>query len=73
MDSINLIATFYKQELADANEQKVLFKTQCELYKQEIEQLREQLKQANDEIAKFRNEQAAQNEAVEQVEAEIVK
>ena len=42
-------------------------------YKQEIQQLREQLKQANDEIAKFRNEQAAQNEAVEQVEAEIVK
>ena len=72
MDSINLIATFYKQELADANEQKVLFKTQCELYKQEIEQLKEQLKQANDEIAKFRNEQAAQNEAVEHVDAEIV-
>ena len=73
MDSINLIATFYKQELADANEQKILYKAQCELHKQEIEQLKEQLKQANDEIAKFRNEQAAQNEAVEQVEAEIVK
>ena len=73
MDSINLIATFYKQELADANEQAILYKTQCELYKQEIQQLKEQLKQANDEIAKFRNEQAAQNEAVEQVEAEIVK
>ena len=73
MDSINLIATFYKQELADANEQKILYKTQCKLYKQEIEQLKEQLKRANDEIAKFRNEQAAQNEAVEQVEAEIVK
>ena len=39
MDSINLIATFYKQELADANEQKVLYKTQCELYKQEIEKI----------------------------------
>lgn len=67
MDSLNLIATFYKQELADANEQAILYKAQCELYKQEIEQLKEQLKQANDEIAKFRNEQ------VEQVEAEIVK
>ena len=73
MDSINLIATFYKQELADANEQKILYKTQCELQKQEIQQLKEQLKQANDEIAKFRNEQAAQNEAVEHVDAEIVK
>ena len=63
MDSINLIATFYKQELADANEQKVLYKTQCKICKQEIEQLKEQLKRANDEIAKFRNEQAEQNEA----------
>lgn len=51
MDSINLIATFYKQELADANEQAILYKAQCELYKQEIEQLREQLKQANERIA----------------------
>ena len=42
MDSINLIAT---------------------LYKQEKERSKEQLKRANDEIAKFRNEQAEQNEA----------
>ena len=28
-----------------------------------LEQLKEQLKRANDEIAKFRNEQAEQNEA----------
>ena len=67
MDSINLIATLYKQELADANEQKILYKTQCKLYKQEIEQLKEQLKRANDEIAKFRNKQAEQNE-VEAIE-----
>lgn len=51
MDSLNLIATFYKQELADANEQKILYKTQCELHKQEIEQLKEQLKQANEKIS----------------------
>lgn len=68
MDSINLIATFYKQELADANEQKILYKTQCELYKQEIEQLREQLKQANEKILDLEAE-----DKVEQVEAEIVK
>ena len=36
MDSINLIATLYKQELADANEQAILYKAQCKLYKQEI-------------------------------------
>ena len=67
MDSINLIATLYKQELAAANEQAILYKAPCKLYKQEIEQLKEQLKRANDEIAKFRNEQAEQNE-VEAIE-----
>ena len=68
MDSLNLIATFYKQELADANEQKILYKTQCELHKQEIAQLKEQLKQANERILDLEAE-----DKVEQVEAEIVK
>ena len=68
MDSINLIATFYKQELADANEQKILYKAQCELHKQKIEQLREQLKQANERILDLEAK-----DKVEQVEAEIVK
>ena len=68
MDSINLIATFYKQELADANEQKILYKTQCELHKQEIQQLKEQLKQANEKIMDLEAK-----DKVEQVEAEIVK
>ena len=68
MDSLNLIATFYKQELADANEQKILYKTQCELHKQEIEQLKEQLKQANERILDLEAK-----DKVEQVEAEIVK
>ena len=67
MDSINLIANFYKQELADANEQKILYKTQCELHKQEIEQLREQLKQANEKIMDLEAK-----DKVEQVEAEII-
>ena len=68
MDSLNLIATFYKQELADANEQKILYKTQCELHKQEIQQLKEQLKQANERILDLEAK-----DKVEQVEAEIVK
>ena len=67
MDSINLIANFYKQELADANEQKILYKTQCELHKQEIEQLKEQLKQANERILDLEAK-----DKVEQVEAEII-
>ena len=68
MDSINLIATFYKQELADANEQKVLYKTQCKLYKQEIEQLKEQLKHANEKIANLEAEDKMERAEVEAIE-----
>ena len=50
MDSLNLIANFYKQELADANEQKILYKTQCELHKQEIQQLEQQVKEQTIQI-----------------------
>lgn len=67
MDSINLIATLYKQELADANEQAILYKAQCKLYKQEIEQLKEQLKRANEKIMDLEAK-----DKVEQNEAEIV-
>lgn len=56
MDIVNLIANTYKLELAEANEQKILFKAQIEIYKNEIKQLKEQLQAANDEIAKLRNE-----------------
>lgn len=65
MDSINIIATLYKQELADANEQKVLYKTQCKLYKQEIEQLKEQLKQANKRIVDLESEDKMEAEVVQ--------
>lgn len=67
MDSLNVLANIYKQELADANEQKVLFKTQCEIYKQEIEQLKKQLQEANEKIAKLKAD-----DEVEQVEAEVI-
>lgn len=67
MDSINLIANFYKQELADANEQKILYKTQCELHKQEIAQLKEQLKRANERILDLE----AKNK-MERVETEVI-
>ena len=67
MDSLNLIASIYKRELADANEQKILFKAQCDIYKNEIEQLKEQLKHANERIADLEAE-----DKVEQNEAEIV-
>lgn len=42
MDAINIITEIYKQELAQANQQKVLFQAQCEIYKQQIEKLKKE-------------------------------
>lgn len=50
MDALNLLAIHYKQELADVNEQKILFKAQCELYKAQIEELKKELKEKNEQI-----------------------
>ena len=67
MDKLNLLATIYKQELAEANEQKILFKAQCDIYKNEMEQLQEQLKQANQRITDL---EAEDKEVVENNEGE---
>ena len=48
MEEINIILILYKQQLAEANEQKILIQAQCELYKKEIEELRKQLKEKDD-------------------------
>ena len=45
MDTANIAISIYKQELANANEQKILLMTQCEIYKKEIEELRKQLEE----------------------------
>lgn len=42
INTINIIAKLYKQELAEANHQKVLFQAQCEIYKQQIEKLKKE-------------------------------
>lgn len=49
MDTLNVLAEIYKLELASANEQKVLFMAQCEIYKKQIEELEAKLKEANKE------------------------
>lgn len=41
MDALNLIIECYKQELATANNQKILLQAQCEIYKQQIKELKE--------------------------------
>lgn len=43
MDALNLIAKLYREELADANEKRVLAVAQCEIYKQQVEQLKKEL------------------------------
>ena len=40
MDAINIIAELYKQELALANHEKILYQAQCKIYKQQIEELK---------------------------------
>lgn len=54
MDITNLVNSIYKEMLADANEQVVLYKSQCQIYKNRIEELEQ-------EINKLRNK----NEEVE--------
>lgn len=43
INTINIIAKLYKQELAEANHQKVLIQAQCEIYKKELEELKQQI------------------------------
>lgn len=43
MDAINIIAELYKQELAQANHGKILYQTQCKLYKQQIDTLKKEI------------------------------
>lgn len=45
MDAINIIAKLYKQELAEANHQKVLIQAQCEIYKQQIDILKKEIEE----------------------------
>lgn len=49
MEVANLLSKVYKAALADANEQKILFQIQCEIYKKQIEELEAKLKEANKE------------------------
>lgn len=40
INTINIIAKLYKQELAEANYEKILYQAQCEIYKQQIDTLK---------------------------------
>ena len=45
MNTIEIVLQIYKNELAQANEQKVISQVQCEELKQKVEQLEEEIKQ----------------------------
>lgn len=47
---INTILQIYKNELAQANEQKILLQAQCKEYEQRIEQLEQQVKEQTMQI-----------------------
>lgn len=45
MDAINIIAELYKQELAQANHEKILYQAQCKIYKQQIDTLKKEIEE----------------------------
>lgn len=62
MDTTNLLNSIYKQELADAMEQKVLFRTQLEVERtlsknkdKTIQKLQEEITELRDEISRLNN------------------
>ena len=49
INTINIIAKLYKQELALANHEKILYQAQCEIYKQQIDTLKKELEELKNE------------------------
>lgn len=57
MDTVNILISIYKAELASANEQKVLFMAQCEIFKNKIEELEKLIQDKDEEIARLINKE----------------
>ena len=49
MDAINIIAELYKQELAQANHEKILYQAQCRICKQQIDTLKKEIEELKNE------------------------
>lgn len=49
INTINIIAKLYKQELAEANYEKILYQAQCEIYKQQIDILKKEIEELKNE------------------------
>lgn len=57
MDTLSILAKIYKNELAEVNEQKILFRAQCEMFKNKIEELEQLIKDKDEEIARLINKE----------------
>lgn len=54
INTINIIAKLYKQELAEANYEKILYQAQCEIYKQQIDTLKKEIEELKKEIEELK-------------------
>ena len=77
MEATQILNQVYKQEVANAIEQKVLFQTQLEISREAIKQKDNEIKQLRDENLKFKNEiealqckQVYLDDKIEQMEGE---
>lgn len=77
MEPTQILNQVYKQEVANAIEQKVLFQTQYEISREAIKQKDNEIKQLKDENLKFKNEiealqckQVYLDDKIEQMEGE---
>lgn len=70
MDTTNLLNTIYKQELADAMEQKVLFRAQFEISQQNSKAKDKTIQELKNEITELRNEVESLRENLNDYEEE---
>lgn len=77
MEPTQILNQVYKQEVANAIEQKVLFQTQLEISREAIKQKDNEIKQLKEENLKFKNEiealqceQVYLDDKIEQMEGE---
>lgn len=77
MEPTQILNQIYKQEVANAIEQKVLFQTQLEISREAIKQKDNEIKQLKEENLKFKNEiealqceQVYLDDKIEQMEGE---
>jgi len=76
MDATNLVSNIYKQEVANAIEQKVLFKAQLQIKQEELNQKYKEIEKLKTEINMLQDENVALKYQLdglqEEEEAEVI-